>query len=250
MRGLPLSAEPKPACCGTKTVTRPRNRDGVDGPLIYELTTMTGFDLFSIGHSNIPLARFIAMLQHAGVTAVADVRANPVSRFCPWFSGKPLALQLRQHDIDYRMFGDTLGGRPRDPALYRDDVADYEAMGSQPAYRRGIDDLLATAASRRVCIMCAEREPLDCHRCLLVARSLAERGMKIGHILHDGRIEPHAAIERRLLGMAGSTDDLFATGQEARLAAAYRHRAHAVAYRIKRFKANASRGEKAAWSEK
>ena len=47
------------------------------------------FDLFSIGHSNIPADRFLAMLRGAGVNAVADVRSVPFSRFFPWFSSKP-----------------------------------------------------------------------------------------------------------------------------------------------------------------
>ncbi len=88
-------------------------------------------------------------------------------------------------------------------------------------------------------MMCAEREPLDCHRCVLVARQLASRGLAVGHILHDGTIEPHAAAEQRLLaldgegGDVGATGDLFVTGQNERLAAAYRRRARAVAYRVR-----------------
>ena len=83
--------------------------------------------------------------------------------------------------------------------------------------------------------MCAEREPLDCHRCLLVARALAERGLAIGHILHDGTIEPHTATEQRLMAWsdAATESDLFVTGQSEQLAAAYRRRARAVAYRAK-----------------
>jgi hypothetical protein len=81
--------------------------------------------------------------------------------------------------------------------------------------------------------MCSERDPLDCHRCLLVARALAARGVSVGHILHDGGIESHSAIERRLLQGAGEDSDLLITGQDERLAAAYRRRARAAAYRIK-----------------
>ena len=189
------------------------------------------FDLFSIGHSNIPAERFIGLLRHAGVNAIADVRSTPFSRRFPWFSGKNLAATLTQHGMTYLAHGDTLGGRPRDAALYRDGVADYEAMARQPDFQMGLDRLLADAARSRVCLMCAEREPLDCHRCLLVARSLAERGLTIGHILHDGTVEPHAATEQRLLALTGASDDLFVTGQGERLAAAYRRRARAVAFR-------------------
>jgi uncharacterized protein (DUF488 family) len=189
------------------------------------------FDLFSIGHSNIAAERFLALLRDAGVDTIADVRSTPYSRRFPWFSGKALAATLMQHGMTYLAYGDALGGRPRDATLYRDGVADYEAMARQPDFQMGLDRLLADAARSRVCLMCAEREPLDCHRCLLVARSLAERGLTIGHILHDGTVEPHAATEQRLLALTGASNDLFVTGQDERLAAAYRRRARAAAYR-------------------
>src|SRR6202790_2166363 len=189
------------------------------------------FDLFSIGHSNIAAERFLALLRVVGVDTIADVRSTPFSRRFPWFSGKTLAATLTQHGMTYLAYGDALGGRPRDAGLYRDGVADYEAMARQPDFQVGLDRLLADAARSRVCLMCAEREPLDCHRCLLVARSLAERGLTIGHILHGGTVEPHAATEQRLLALTGASDDLFVTGQDERLAAAYRRRARAVAYR-------------------
>jgi len=194
---------------------------------------MAAFDLFSIGHSNIPAERFLAMLRGAGVKAIADVRSTPASRFFPWFSAKNLTGLLAQHGMAYLPYGGELGGRPRDPALYCDGIADYEAMARQSQFAAGLERLCADASRHRVCLMCAERDPLDCHRCLLVARALAVRGLAIGHILHDGAIEPHAATEQRLLQLDGEHDDLFATGQDERLAAAYRRRARAVAYRVK-----------------
>jgi uncharacterized protein (DUF488 family) len=198
---------------------------------------MASFDLFSIGHSNIPADRFAAMLAAAGVDAVADVRTVPFSRRFPWFSGKTLAARLKVDGMIYEDFGKALGGRPADLKLYRDGVADYEAMAREPDFRAGLDRLQDSAVRRRVCLMCAEREPLDCHRCLLVARALSERGLSIGHILHDGTVEPHAATEQRLLALDEAsheaTPDLFVTGHAARLAAAYRWRAETVAYRVK-----------------
>jgi len=198
---------------------------------------MPSHDLFSIGHSNFSAERFLAMLQSAGVNAIADVRSTPHSRFCPWFSQRPLAATLAAAGVGYTAMGEALGGRPRDDRLYRGDVADYEAMALQPEYITGLDRLLETAARSRICLMCAEREPLDCHRCLLVARSLTERGVAVGHILHDRLIEAHAATEQRLLALdensVPQTCDLFASGQRERLAAAYRRRARAVAFRRK-----------------
>ncbi len=204
---------------------------------------MTAFDLFSIGHSNIAAERFTAMLRDAGVNAIADVRSTPASRFCPWFSAKNLAPLLARENIDYLFHGKELGGRPRDSALYCDGAVDYEAMARQDEFKSGIERLCADAQRNRVCMMCAEREPLDCHRCLLLARELAARGLAVGHILHDGTIESHDETEQRLLALdngAGGNGDLFVagnifeTGLGKRLAAAYLHRARAVAYRTKK----------------
>jgi uncharacterized protein (DUF488 family) len=194
---------------------------------------MSAFDLFSIGHSNIPADRFIALLRDAGADAVADVRSSPYSRFFPWFSHKNLQTRLAQEGMTYMAYGDALGGRPRTASLYRDGIADYEAMVLTPEFRAGLERLQSDASHCRICLMCAEREPLDCHRCLLVARALAEGGAAVGHIVHNGTIEPHTATESRLLALTGEGADLFATGQNGRLAAAYRRRACAVAYRVR-----------------
>ena len=212
---------------------------------------VAAFDLFSIGHSNIAAERFVALLRAAGVNAIADVRSAPHSRFFPWFSARTLAPLLADKDIGYLPCGADLGGRPRDQRLYCGGIADYEAMARRDEFQAALERLIADAARCRVCMMCAEREPLDCHRCLLVSRGLAARGMTIGHILHDGAIEPHTATEQRLLMLGGDDSDLFTTGLGAtglgatglgatglgatglgdRLAAAYRRRGRAVAYR-------------------
>jgi uncharacterized protein (DUF488 family) len=196
------------------------------------MTAATDFDLLTIGHSNLPAEEFMALLQGAGVTAVADVRSVPFSRRFPWFSGPKLAPRLQTADIAYLPFGEALGGRPVDPALYCEGVADYEKMVATPQFRAGLDRLAGAMGHARCCLMCAEREPLECHRCLLVARALAERGVALGHILIDGTIEPHAVTEERLLGHAGAADDLFG-GRAARLADAYRARARKVAAHVK-----------------
>jgi uncharacterized protein (DUF488 family) len=196
------------------------------------MTPTAACDLFTIGHSNLAADRFVALLRDAGVTAVADVRSVPFSRWCPWFSGKALAKRLAEENMSYLGFGDSLGGRPRDPRLYSDGIADYEAMAATPEFRAGLDRVGDAMGRHRVCLLCAEREPLDCHRCLLVARALAERGLVPGHILFDGTIEPHGATEDRLLQLAGGETDLFRDAG-ARLAAAYRARARSVGARRK-----------------
>jgi uncharacterized protein (DUF488 family) len=163
------------------------------------VTDFFDYNLLTIGHSNLQADQFLALLKAHNVTAIGDVRSVPFSRRFPWFSSRTLSERLHGKGIAYVMVGDTLGGRPANPALYCDGIADYEAMAATAEFRAGLDRVAAEMTHHRLCLMCSEREPLDCHRCLLVSRALAERGCTVGHILGDGSIESHAATEERLL---------------------------------------------------
>src|ERR1700730_1128416 len=193
--------------------------------------TPAAFDLFTIGHSNHSIERFLELARGAGISAIADVRSTPASRRYPWFNQARLAPRLAAEGIAYVPLGEAPGGRPRGPRLYREDgVADYAAMARADEFRAGLDRIGEGARRYRVCLMCAEREPLDCHRCLLVTRALAERGFAIGHVLANATIEPHGRTEERLLALAGASVDLFAD-RDQRLADAYARRASTAAYR-------------------
>ena len=187
--------------------------------------------IFTIGHSRHPLDRFIALLEGAGATAVADVRSAPMSRFSPQFNKAALFHSLGSRGIAYLFLGKELGGRPENAALYTDGVADYDKMAATPEFRAGIDRLIEETERARVAVMCSEADPLDCHRCLLVARALAGRGVDIGHILASGDVMPHEKVEERLLDLAGLAEPgLLDASRDERLADAYRARARKAAY--------------------
>lgn len=186
--------------------------------------------ILTIGHSTHSWDRFQALLSGAGVTAVADVRTSPWSKHTPQFNRDALADKLRQIGVAYVFLGAALGGRPADDRLFEDGVADYEAMAAEPAFKAGLDRVRKGAETHVVAMMCAEQEPLDCHRCLLVSRRLRTSGLKVAHILPDGRIESHEQTERRLLVCEGlDHDDIFESPTE-RLDRAYRQRARKVAF--------------------
>jgi uncharacterized protein (DUF488 family) len=186
--------------------------------------------LLTIGHSTHTYDRFLELLTGAGVTAVGDVRTSPRSRHSPQFNRETLVAKLRADGIAYSFVGEELGGRPRDRQYYRDGIADYERMATAAAFRLGLKRVLDGAIKYRIALMCAEQDPLDCHRCLLVARALDEGGARVGHILPDGRILSQAEVEDRLLTLSKrGQDDLFASRKEL-LAAAYRERARKVAH--------------------
>ena len=156
--------------------------------------------VFTIGHSNHSLDAFLALLRDNGIDEVADVRSTPYSRYNPHFSRKALARALEEAGIAYVFQGEQLGGRPSDRSLYdADGRVRYDLVARTARFEDGIGRVLCDARKHRIALVCAEKEPLDCHRTLLVARALVERGVAVEHILADGSLEKHDAAMDRLL---------------------------------------------------
>jgi len=186
--------------------------------------------VYTIGHSNGTTERLLALLNQHGITAVADVRSQPYSRFNPQFNREALASDLKKSGLDYVFLGQELGARSDDPACYREGRAQYALIARTPLFERGIGRLLAGMEKFRVAILCAEKEPLTCHRSILVARCLHERGIDVHHILEDGTLEDHGALLLRLLASHGMQENnLFLTRDEL-VAFAYEQQAEQIEY--------------------
>lgn len=171
--------------------------------------------LLSVGHSNHELARFVELLGTAGVSAVADVRSHPSSQRLPQFNQPELQRALSEAGISYVFLGNQLGGRPDRPSLYDEEGrVDYWRVRATPNFQQGLDRLVGGIARHTIAMLCAEEDPLDCHRGLMIAPALAERGVATSHLRGDGRIETSAEFENRLLAEtrvgAGMIDGLFA----------------------------------------
>lgn len=203
----------------------------------------TGRIVFTIGHSNHSIEAFISLLERAGITAIADVRSVPFSRRFSHFNRPELVRSLRKTGIAYVFLGNQLGARPKDRDCYVDGRVDYERIAMTSEFREGLRRIEDGAERYRISIMCAEREPLDCHRTILVARHLRTRGVDVRHILANGSIEPHCETERRLLDLVGNTAaDLFHLAEPVhdRLSEAYTRRGREIAYVESRSEAAAS----------
>ena len=155
--------------------------------------------VLTIGHSTHALEAFLALLHQHGVTAVADVRSAPYSRFNPQFNREPLAEALGSETIRYVFLGNALGGRSDDPACYEGGRIRYDRVAATESFRSGLARVVQGATKHQIALMCAEKEPLDCHRTLLVARALDEQGVDVVHIHADGRLEAHGEAMDRLL---------------------------------------------------
>lgn len=186
--------------------------------------------VYTIGHSNGTAEHLLEMLEQHGITAVADVRSRPYSRFSPQFNREALANALKNSGREYVFLGPELGARSEDPACYRDGRAQYALIAKTPLFERGVERLLTGMENFRVAILCAEKEPLGCHRSILIARYLHERGILVRHILEDGSLEDHDASLLRLLALHGiQENNLFHTRDEL-IAMAYEKQAEEIEF--------------------
>ncbi len=190
---------------------------------------MTG-EILTVGHSNHTEAEFIGLLFGHGVSAVADVRSTPFSRFSPQFNRDALRETLREAGIGYVFLGRELGARTSDPSCYVDGRVRYPLLAQTQLFQQGIDRLLRGATDERIAVMCSEKEPLDCHRTVLVAAALREAGVAVRHILADGRGETHDDAMDRLLEMHGLHNPELTRSRQERLEEALGRQERQIAY--------------------
>lgn len=157
-------------------------------------------ELFTIGHSNLSIEAFVLLLKQHGITAVADVRSHPFSRYLPHFNQSEIQASLSIAGIQYVFLGKELGARPEDLSCYdTGGKALYDRIAATPLFSAGIKRLLTGAANYKISLMCAEKDPITCHRTILVCRKLKDLNLQINHILSDGNLESHQDLEARLL---------------------------------------------------
>jgi uncharacterized protein (DUF488 family) len=189
--------------------------------------------VFTIGHSTHPQGRFIGLLHQHGVTALCDVRSKPYSRMNPQFNREDLEKILVDDGIQYRFLGKELGARSDDPRCFDGGKVQYDRLAETDLFKRGLRRVLrGLKEGFRIALMCAEKEPRECHRTILVARHLAALGVPIAHILADGSLESHDAALTRLTRIVNLPEhDMFHSREEL-LADAYRRQGDRIAYHV------------------
>jgi len=170
--------------------------------------------LYTIGYSPFIVQKFTELLEKYAVTAVVDVRSMPYSRFRPEFNKAVLEQSLSVEGIDYFFLGNILGGRPQDDEMYKDGRVLFSRVAKSGIFQQGLERLREIIKEHTACLMCAEKDPITCHRTILVCRQLRDE-FALFHILEDGALEDHHDAERRLVKtLKIPTDDLFRTEEE------------------------------------
>jgi len=186
--------------------------------------------VYTVGHSTHPAAHFVQLLKNHGITAIADVRSQPYSRMNPQFNRETLRGELKEVGISYVFLGRELGARSSDESCYVNGKVQYDRLAQTSLFQEGIDRVEQGISTHRIALMCAEKDPLTCHRSILVCRHLIARNIGVCHIVDDGKLESHdEAIARLLRELKIEQVDLFRSRNEL-VAEAYSLRGEQIAY--------------------
>lgn len=186
-------------------------------------------ELFTIGHSTHAVDYFISLLKKHSINAVCDVRSHPYSKYNPQFNREVLKKELKRHNIAYVFLGKELGARSENPNCYIDGRVQYNYLVDEPSFQQGIIRLKKGMKQYSIALMCAEKDPITCHRTILVCREMRSHAKQIKHILANGGIETNLEAEKRLLNALGIVPDMFKNTNEC-IEEAYDKQGQKIAY--------------------
>ena len=156
--------------------------------------------VYTVGHSNHPIEEFLKLLVKHNINCVCDVRSMPYSRFTEQYNRENIKEYLSEHNIKYLFFGEEFGARREEKGLLTDGMVDFEKVAKNEKFIKGINRIeKGLEKGYRIALMCTEKEPIECHRTILVSRNLYLKGMVILHILSDGTAVYHEKIEEELV---------------------------------------------------
>lgn len=186
-------------------------------------------EIFTIGHSTHSIDVFIGLLQQHQITMLCDVRSIPYSRYNPQYNRENLKRALAERNIVYVFMGKELGVRSDNPHCYRHGRVQYERLAQEPHFIESIHWLREEMKTHRIALLCAEKDPLTCHRTILVCRNLRANDLDIQHILEDGTLAHHREIEKRLMQLHHIEPDMFHNEAQC-IEKAYDKQAEKIAY--------------------
>ena len=159
--------------------------------------------LLSIGHSQHKVDYFIDMLKSHNVNYVLDVRSTPYSQFAANYNKESVRIILQNNGIAYAFMGDYFGARPMDSALYSPKgYLDFEKVANSSKFIKGFENVVkGVEQGYRIAFMCTEKDPIECHRAILVTNAFYKAGYCIEHIMPDNTVQTQDDLNNRLLDM-------------------------------------------------
>ena len=154
--------------------------------------------LYTVGHSTHTLEYFVDLLKQHDITALCDVRSQPYSAYNSQYNREDLHAEMKRCGIQYVFLGKELGARSDSEDCYVNDQVQFSKLADDETFQRGLTRLREGAEKYRIALMCAEKDPLICHRMILVTRQLRDE-FEVKHICANGKIESNDDAEQRLV---------------------------------------------------
>ena len=167
---------------------------------IKEILTMAKKIIYTIGYTTFSINNFIKEIKELGITCIVDVRSFPRSGYYKDFDSDVLETRLRKEGILYRNYAYEFGARQQNKSLYPNGYLDIELLSKTENFIQGVKKLnLGIELNQTFALMCAEKDPYNCHRCIMVSRFLQEYGFEIIHIVGHNQFVSQKEIEDRLI---------------------------------------------------
>ncbi len=197
--------------------------------------------LYTIGHSTHKVDYFINLLKKYDINYLLDVRSTPYSKHAEQFNRENIRYALKNAGINYSFMGMYFGARQTERELYNEKgYLDFEKVAESEHFNAGMNNVIfGLKEGNRIALMCLEKDPIDCHRAIMVARAFDKNGVSVGHILADGSMQTQKELDIRLadryfpdraqLSIFNYKDDV---SDEKYIAEAYRKRNEEIGYRL------------------
>lgn len=159
--------------------------------------------LYTIGHSHHEPDYFLRLLRKYDINYVLDVRSTPYSKFAPQFNAETINAFLSKRNINYVQMGNFFGARPKDLELYTPEgYLDFNKTRNTVDFKKAVNNvLLGMNKGNNIALMCTEKNPIECHRTILVSKAFYDLNIPVKHILSNGTLRTQDSINEELLDM-------------------------------------------------
>lgn len=185
-------------------------------------------EIFTIGYVSYQPQEMIDVLHSFGISCLIDVRSNPHSAYYTQYNKEEFSGTLKQGGILYRNYWLEFGARQEDPRYFaKEGYLDFSVFTRSDQFQQGVRKIeQGMQMGYRFALMCAEKDPMTCHRAIMIGKALKEQGFTVKHILYPAQIETQEEMEQRGLG-----DQLSFFSDEQRIEEFYQAQNKKIGYR-------------------
>ena len=195
--------------------------------------------VFTIGYAAFNIDDFIEILKNNKISHLIDVRSNPMSEYFQDFNSFNLEPKLKQHNIIYENLALEFGARQENKEFFSEKgFVDFEKFTQSEQFRNGLIKIKnGLSQGTNFVLMCAEKDPINCHRSIMIAHAMQKEEIEVLHIMPDKLLQQQSKIDKRLLELyfsARNQLNLFTgnSDEQELIVQAYKKQNEKIGYRL------------------